>query len=77
MKKDTIEQPNTAGQRTVRINDIVEIYKDPITEEHLEGHARVWEIMSETDEFYSLIVSFMADPHGRRVLREYRKNNSK
>ena len=73
MMQDSAEQLKTGTQRTVRINDIVEIYKDPETEEHLEGHARIWEIMSETDEFYSLIVSFMADPHRRRVLREYRK----
>ena len=37
--------------RTVQIKDIVEIYKDPKTERHLEGHAKVWEVMSQDDMF--------------------------
>lgn len=59
--------------RTVQSKQVVEIYKDPETEEHIEGYAFVWEVFEEDDEFYHLIVSFMGDPHQRRVLRKYRK----
>ena len=61
------------GKRVVRSKDIVEIYKDPDTEQHLEGHAFVWEVGEGSDEFFELVVSFLGDSHQRRVLRKYRK----
>lgn len=61
--------------RIVQIKDVVEIYKDPETEQHLEGHAKVWEVMSQDDTFYTLIVSFLGDPCERRVERKYRKRS--
>lgn len=64
------EQPKDT--RIVRIKDVVEIYKDPETEEHIEGYAKVWEVMAKDDTFYTLIVSFLGDPHERRVERKYR-----
>lgn len=58
--------------RCVRIKDIVEIYKDPDTEQSLEGYAYVWEIMEKDENFFTLIVSFLGDPHMRKVPRKYK-----
>lgn len=59
--------------RVVRAKDVVEIYKDPETEQHIEGYGFVWEVYELDENFYELIVSFMGDPHERRVPRKYRK----
>lgn len=61
--------------RVVRASDVVEIFKDPETEQHSEGFGLVWEVYEADEDFYELIVSFMGDPHERRVPRRYRKRN--
>lgn len=61
--------------RTVRASDVVEIFKDPETEQHSEGFGLVWEVYGADEDFYELIVSFMGDPHERRVPRKYRKKD--
>jgi len=63
-------------KREVGYTDIIEIYKDPGTEQIVEGYAMVQEILEEDDEFYTLQVSFLDDPAyrlGRKFTRKYRK----
>jgi len=55
------------------LSEPVKIYKDPETKNHFEGYAQVWAILEETDRYYRLVVSFMADPTGRKVERIYYK----
>lgn len=61
--------------RKVCLSDVIIIYKDPETESFPEGHARVWAILEETDEYYVLQVSFLGDPEapGRKFTRKYFK----
>ena len=55
------------------LSEPVKIYRDPGTKKQFEGYAQVWAILEETEEYYVLIVSFMADPAGRKVERIYYK----
>lgn len=61
--------------RKVRLTDVIEIFRDPDTEKESEGHALVWEILEEDEDFYVLQVSFCADPAAptRKFTRKYRK----
>lgn len=55
------------------LSEPVKIYKDPETRQHFEGYAQVWAILEEHEDYYILVVSFMADPAGRKVERIYYK----
>ena len=55
------------------MKDVITIFKDPGTETRIEGFAYVWEILSEDEDFYTLLISFMGDKTERKVPRKYRK----
>lgn len=57
----------------IHLSEPVMIYKDPETKQHFEGYAQVWHILEEHEDHYILVVSFMADPSGRKVERKYMK----
>lgn len=61
--------------RKVNLTDVVELFRDPEAETVSEGYAKVWAILEEDEEFYTLVVSFMNDPKapGRKFTRKYRK----
>lgn len=77
--KNTLKKKKTAKQGLSNIKDIVSesdivtIYKDPETETEPEGYAFVWDVQENDDEFYLLTVSFLGDPHKRKVQRKYKK----
>lgn len=52
---------------------MVEIYKDPITQQNPEGWAAIRRILSENDEEYELEVHFLEDKDDRLVRRIWRK----
>ena len=55
------------------LSEPVKIYKDPETKKFFEGYAQIWAILEEHEDYYLLVVSFMADPTGRKVERKYYK----
>ena len=64
-------------ERIIQLNDVIPIFKNPETEEGIEGYARIIAILAEDDEYYSLMVTFFGDVHGRKVQRKYRKRPAK
>lgn len=67
--------PATEVLRKVRLTDVIELFRDPEEETTSEGYALVHEILEEDDRYYTLVVSFMNDPHApqRKFTRKYRK----
>lgn len=61
--------------RKVNLTDVIELFRDPEAETASEGYAKVWAILDEDAEYYTLVVSFMDDPKapGRKFTRKYRK----
>ncbi len=77
-KTDDCLSPKPAGEgsyRKVILGTLVEIFRDPETENRSEGYAKVWAILEEDDMFYTLVVSFMDDPASpsRKFTRKYKK----
>lgn len=64
-------------ERKLRMNDVIPIFKNPETEEGIAGFGRIIEILEEDDEYYSLMIIFLGDTHGRKVQRKYRKRPAK
>lgn len=58
----------------IHLTEPVMIYKDPETKTQFEGYAQVWSILEEHEDYYILVVSFMADPLKRKVERKYMKD---